>query len=333
MFRTQREKTLAAVFGGALSAVILWQCVGQYAFQPITGLQQQIRGTSAQQEELTQQMAVADRAAADLAQLSIRSLPADPATASVMYQHWLIRQLDKSQISDAVVAPGSAVPIEHVGHRIPFSVSATTTLPQIGAFLDDIHTTPLLHRITHLKIAAAGNPSSKIRTLTLNLEAITVEDSETGMELPAPAPVSRHVSLLRAFAGQDLFQRRLPKKPLPKAVKDVNPSTRRRQTPPPRRPESMRFIGSVRSGSSRRAWFVNQKSNTDYVLAPSESVSLGQSKLVVVSVMSDAVDIQLDGASRTLTLGEAVHESIPRGDRTSGSTAHSPNEQNSAGPA
>jgi len=138
-----------------------------------------------------------------------------------------VRRLDKSEITEGVVAPGPAVPVGYVGHRIPFSVPATTTLPRIGELLDDIQSTALLHRATHLKVGSAGNSTLKIRTFTVNLESIAVDGTDTGIELPKPALVPQYTSLQVVFGHQALFQRRVPTKQLP--VADASPVTQRKQ--------------------------------------------------------------------------------------------------------
>ena len=52
MFTTKREKTLAIVLGGTLAVVVLWQLVQNTLLQPIVVLQQDIRSSNFQQQEL-----------------------------------------------------------------------------------------------------------------------------------------------------------------------------------------------------------------------------------------------------------------------------------------
>jgi len=309
MLTTKRERVLAIVLGSALTAVVLWQLVHTTLLQPIVALQQDIRGTNLRHQELEHQLVVVDRATADIGGYYAMSLPPDPATASVTYQHWLLNRLKASGISAAVVTPGSATHVENVGYRIPFSISASASTKQIGMFLDSLEAAEILHRITHLNVTSGANASSQTRNMTLSLEAIAMDQADNIRELPVPEKSQGAHTLLAVFSERDLFQRHQPR-PKPDSAAAAAALKDRKELKPPRRPEKSRFIGSVLTAGTRQAWFVNQKSHSDSVMGIEDEMALGNSRVVVLSVGEDTVQIQLDGFIQSLNLGDVVHESM-----------------------
>ena len=307
MLTTKREKTLAIVLGGSLAVVFLWQLVHNTLLQPIVVLQQDIRSSNFQQQELEQQLSVVDRANADIGGYYRRSLPPDPATASVTYQHWLLNRLKASGISAAMVTPGSATHVENVGYRIPFSIAASASTKQIGEFLDSLEAAEILHRIMHLNVTSGGNVSSQIRNMTLSLEAIAMDKADNIRELPVPEKSLGKHTLLAVFSERDVFQRYLPR-PKPDPAVAAAAENARKQVKPPRRQETTRFIGSVVAGGVWQAWFVNPKSQSDSILKESGRLSLGDSQLIVLAIEADSVRIRLDGTEQLLALGDVVHE-------------------------
>ncbi len=308
MLKTKREKTLAIVLGSAMGALAMWQVLGSAVLQPFMTLKHDIRSATVRHQELEQQLSVVDRANADIGEYYRRSLPPDPATASVTYQHWLLNRLKDSGITAAVVTPGPATPVEHVGHRIPFSISASASTSQIGAFLDSLEAAVILHRITHLNVTSGGNVSSKTRNMTMGLEAIAMLGADTVRELPVPEVNTGKHSLFAVLSDRDIFQRHVPQpKPDPAAAAA---KVAGKPVKPPRRPETIRFIGSVDAGGVWQAWFVNPRSQVDSILEESARLSLGSSELVVLAVEADSVRIRLDGTEQLLALGDVVHESM-----------------------
>ncbi|MCH2213287.1 MAG: hypothetical protein MK110_18455 [Fuerstiella sp.] len=327
MLNTKREKRLFRIFGIALAGMIAWQTVGQYVFHPITALQQKLRTATAEDRRLQRERETVYQVAAQLEEFQNQSLPSDPDTASVVYQHWLIRCLKSCQINDAMVTPGPAIPVEQAGHRIPFSVSGSATLSRIGALLDSIQTTRLLHRVTHLNIASHGNSTSGTRTLTMTLEVFAANGSENTARLPDALPVTDGNSLQLAFSQQDFFQRQVrdaqaavttvsrnePKdtEPIPniepthEVPADVEPT---HEEPTPQPPESWLFAGSVLNNGIRQAWFINSSSGQDSILEANGSLHLGSSVLTVIEIHSDEAQIRLDNKQLTIAIGDVVHE-------------------------
>jgi hypothetical protein len=309
MLTTKREKTLAIVLGGSLAVVVLWQLVHNTLLQPIVVLQQDIRSSNFQQQELEQQLSVVDRANADIGGYYCRSLPPDPATASVTYQHWLLNRLKASGISAAMVTPGSATHVENVGYRIPFSIAASASTKQIGEFLDSLEAAEILHRIMHLNVTSGGNVSSQMRNMTLSLEAIAMDKADNIRELPVPEKSLGKHTLLAVLSERDVFQRYLPRAQPDPAVATAA-ETAKKRVKPPRRPEKTQFVGSVLTAGTRQAWFVNQNSHADSVMGIKDEMALGNSSVVIMSVGVDFAQIQLDGFAQSLKLGDIVHESM-----------------------
>ena len=156
MFDNQREKTLAGLLGGAVVLGFGFQTIDNWLLQPAQNVQAQVNATRAKNEQLALDMQTIEHAQRNLKAIRNQSLPSEPATASMMYQGWLMDRVNDARLNEAVVTPGRAIAEEGVGHRIPFTVQATASLRQIGRFLDDFYSTQTLHRITFLKIDSQG---------------------------------------------------------------------------------------------------------------------------------------------------------------------------------
>lgn len=305
MLTNRREKLLAGILGFSLVGVLLWNAFGESLLSPVSRLQADLRQKKIQHHQALKQMSVIDRATAEIDGFYSRSLPADPSAACVTYQTWLLQRLRDCGIKSAIVTPGAAAAVEGVGHRIPFSVSATTELPRIGAFLDMIEASSILHRVTHLNVTATGSSAAKARTLTLGLEAIAINDARDVRTLHIPTVRQSESTLLSVFSDRDLFQRYVP---VPRRPAASTSDTAIKQKRPVRQPESVRFVGSVVMDEIRQAWFVNVRSRIDSVLGADQTLKVGSSSMTVLEVTDDAVRLNVDGVERRISLGEQVRE-------------------------
>lgn len=314
MFNNQREKTLAAVLGGAVILVLGFQMVDTWLLQPVNVVRSQVAAKAAKNEQLERDLQLVEHAQKNLVAVQGQSLPADPATASLVYQDWLLDRVQDARLNDAVVTPGRAIIEEGVGHRIPFTIQAEAGLRQIGRFLDDFYRTPVLHRITFLKIDSAGSRTSVNRRLTVTLEALALAGAEGRDSLPRPSrAVDRqwnHPALETYFARTDPFRRMVIKPASPPALVKSTPKRPAKETSRIDPLASVRLVASVLNGDSRKAWFFDTRTDQKFILAVGEELKVTGFTGRIVEVEADSITLAANDVSHTAQLGQTLRESI-----------------------
>lgn len=314
MLNTRRERFLAISLGTAVVAFALWETAGRMLLQPLTDAQSAVAAAESQQAAMDQQSVEIEKAVQNLTAASRQSLPADPGKAAVHYQDWLIRTLAKHSIHSSIVTPAPAIEERNVGHRIPVSIQCTCSTNQIALFLDAFTAEPLLHRITHLNIANTGEGEAHQR-VTMNIEALALSCAGEPQPLPEPRAISKESSLVMTLSENDIFCH----KKSPQKHSAVSETERPKPAPRKTRPaetvpvrfdarKSIRFVASVWNGQQREAWFVDQRSQDEQSLTASTSLDFPDVQGRIVSIDSDALQLEVAGKRCRLRLGETLFE-------------------------
>lgn len=307
MFKTTRERKLAVAVAVAGCTAGLWQCFGDSLDGTISRLQREIHAAQLQNDMLQSDARLIERAARECADLTQKSLPADTGMATVLYQHWLIDRLEHAGIAGARVMPAPPVAEEHIGHRIRFSVEVAASMEQLGTFLDDFHSTDLLHRITYLSVRTLGNPTSRMRTVTLGIEGISLQTAVDIAQLPLTSSVQHTPSLRSLFAARDVFFRQNPAPNRPATSKPK--ATSEAPSPSPRKPQpSIQFVGSVLNSGRREAWFVDSITGKHQSLYAQESLSLGSASATILAVEPDSVSVSYRDKELKVPLGQLLSD-------------------------
>lgn len=314
MFNNQREKTMAAILGGAIVMGFGFQFVDGWLLQPVEDIRSQVIATQRKNEQLELDLALVDHAQRNLKNVRDQSLPAEPATASLMYQDWLMDRVRDARLKEPVVTPGRAIAENGIGHRIPFTVQAEANLRQIGRFLDDFYRTPVLHRITFLKIDNAGQRSSTARKLTLTLEALALTDAPAQDSLPRPGrQADRNLNrptLENYFARNDPFRRTVIKATRAAAVVQARPTAVKKTQPYVDALATIRLVASIAAGDARKAWFFDTRTDKEFILAVGEELSVTGFTGRVVKIEADSITLASNETAHTTRLGETLRDCI-----------------------
>jgi hypothetical protein len=328
MINSRREKILASLAASSVAIAVLLESGIELPLQPFSDLDTAITEASSQADENQRQV---NRLLHDLQALEEavnRSLPADPGRASALYQAWLVQQLTDSGIEAATVNPSIPITDEFLGHRIPFSIECDASAAAIATFIDRFSTTALLHRITNLQIVNSSSGFDDRHRLAVSIEALALPTAPEVAALPEPTgDIDPTASLAALFESHPLLTLPQPPEPTvlaentPPANTDTNPDaiTPTAPTEPPDPPEpprppapkyspgqSLQFIGSILSGQTRRAWFVDRRSGDEHFAAISEDVSVPELTVEVLALTDDSVTVRYKTKRVRLKLGQTV---------------------------
>lgn len=331
MINSPREKILASLAAASVAVALLLESGFELPLQPFADLDTAITEATTQVDEHQRQV---NRLLHDLHALeeaANRSLPADPGRASALYQAWLVQQLSNSSIEAATVNPSIPITDEFLGHRIPFSIECDASAAAIATFLDRFSSTPLLHRITNLQIVNSSNGFDDRHRLAVSIEALALPTAPEVDSLPEPILNSDPTaSLASLFENHPLLT--LPQSPQPTVIAENTPPAETGTLPdattppdqpapteppeppePPRPPapkyspgQSLQFIGSILSGETRRAWFVDRRSGDEHFAAVSEDVSIPELAVKVLALTDDSVTVLYKTKRVRLKLGQTV---------------------------
>lgn len=312
MFRNRREKTLALSLGAFVACSFGYDAVDSLLFQPVTNARVQVEAAATKNQQLALDFQLVEHAQRNLNAVRDQSLPGAPQIASLLYQDWLLERVDDAGL-DAVVTPNRAVAEEGVGHRIPFTVQATANLRQIGKFLDDFYSTPILHRIIFLTINNGGNSTSTSRKLTVTMEALALSDAPHRKTLPAPdRSLHAHPSrpeLENYFARRDPFRRTTvtsSKKPVVAKQRPSGPVVAAEIDSL----KTIRLVASIWQRGQREAWFFDSRTDREFIVTIGEELQVADYSARVTSIDSDSITLASNDQSHTTRLGQTLRESI-----------------------
>tara|TARA_R110002072_G_scaffold303069_2_gene492685 strand:- start:11805 stop:12734 length:930 start_codon:yes stop_codon:yes gene_type:complete len=303
---------LALSLGAFVACSWGYDAVDSLLFQPVTNTRVKVQAAAAKHRQLELDFQLVEHAQRNLNAVRDQSLPGEPKIATLLYQDWLLERVDDAGL-DAVVTPNRAVAEEGVGHRIPFTVQATANLRQIGKFLDDFYSTPVLHRITFLTINNGGNSASTSRKITVTLEALALSDAPYRETLPAPDRSLRaHPSrpkLENYFARRDPF-RRTTVTPSRGPVIAIQQPSEPVAAPQIDSLKTIRLVASIWQSGQREAWFFDSRTDREFIVTIGEQLKVADYSARVTSIDSDSITLVSNDQPHTTRLGQTLRESI-----------------------
>lgn len=312
MFKNKRERTLALCLGAFVACVFGYDAIDGLLLQPITNARAQVQAAASKNQQLELDFQLVEHAQRNLSFVRDQSLPGEPKKASLLYQGWLLERVEDAGL-DAVVTPGRAVVEENVGHRVPFTIQATANLRQIGKFLDEFYSTPILHRITFLTINNAGNSASTSRKITVTLEALALNDAPSRDSLPVPnrshRSASSHPKLEHYFARHDPFRRITVTASTKPAI------AQKRRSAPKNTPEidslrTVRLVASIQQKGKREAWFFDSRTDNEFIVTIGDELKVANFSARVIDIDSESITLADNDQSHTTQLGQTLRESI-----------------------
>ena len=265
--------------------------------------------------EADQELTRIEHAQKGLQEANRQSLPSDPSVAVALYQEWLIQLAQRTGLTAAVVSPGTAIPEDELGYRIPMTLQATARQTQIGGFLDQFQQTPLTHRILHLSLvdADAQSSSGDLRA-TVQIEAISLTGSEPRQVLfpsgePFDLATTETSKLARLLSQTPLIDREepAPAKPvesvtqMPAPPVEVDPLTK------------IRFIGTWQTSTRQEAWFHDELAQSEFVVTDQIPLKVANFTGTLQALTNDSVTLEVAGIRHELSLGETLDKLHSRG--------------------
>jgi len=312
MFKNKREKMLALCLAAFVACVFGYDAVDNLLFQPIANARAQVQAAEGKNQQLELDFQLVEHAQRNLNFVRDQSLPSDPKKASLLYQDWLLERVDDTGL-DGVVTPGRAVVEENVGHRIPFTIQATANLRQIGKFLDEFYSSPILHRITFLTINNSGNSASTSRKITVTLEALALNDAPSRDSLQmsdrSHRPKFSRPKLENYFARRDPFRRTTVTASRKPAIAKKQPSV------PAVNPQidslrTVRLVASIWQKGHREAWFFDSRTDKEFIVTIGEELKVADFTARVTNIDSESITLASNDQSHTTQLGQTLRESI-----------------------
>ena len=309
MLSNTREKTLTTILGVSVVAAGGYSMLESQVLQPLDAANAQISAAQLRNTSLETEFAAVEHAQRNLGDVSGRSLPEDPSVASVMYQEWLLQRSNEAGFESPLIIPGSPIPVDDVGYRIPFTVQTTAGLRQIGKFLDSFHRSDLLHRIGHASISSESR-SSSLRRLNITIEALALEGTPTPKSIPRPGPRQiRQMPLSELFARFDPFRRAVKKKAAEAilAVKETRTEpVDAKSTAHSSKPDVTRFVATVTENGVYEAWFFDENTGRGFSRTVGENLTIGNVSFMIRSVTPHSVEYTDDSSVRRVNLGEVL---------------------------
>ncbi|MEY3459741.1 MAG: hypothetical protein RL215_2898 [Planctomycetota bacterium] len=332
MIKTPREKLLAAVATIAVAIAAGLESGVELPVHPFADLDLALSDAASQAEQHELEV---NRLLHDLDALSIAgeySLPQDPGRASALYQAWLVEQLALSGIESPAVSPAPALPDEFLGHRLTFAIECDASANQLAQFIDRFSNTPLLHRITSLQIVNTSNGFSDLHRLAVSIEALALPNAPERTQLPDPSPTQTAAPSLATLletnpllalpeppapdpppANTSVVQGNAETVPAQQANPNPDPEISSPPTPPPTPPkpkyspgQSLQFVGSILSGGTRQAWFIDRRSGDEFFAPASGEVTIPDLTVKVLSVDDDNVVVLYKSKRVRLKLGQTA---------------------------
>lgn len=315
MFSNTREKTLAGILAASVAVVAGYDVIDRVFLAPTNTVKAQVQAVATRNQNLESDFALVEHAQKNLKQVRALSLPADPPVASLVYQDWLLSQMKRTGMNDAIVTPGQPIPQENVGHRIPFTIQTTANLRQIGRFLDTFYASSVLHRITFMTINNAGSSTDSKRKLVLSLEGLALDNATATDAMPkARLPRKRPAAKLEYFFARTDPFRRTVIKPIPAAtfVKTKPAATPATSPAKPKVDElkTIRLVASIVKQGQPEAWFFDTRTDKEFILSVGETISVSGYIGRVVSIDAGSIVLASNDESHTTKLGETLRDSM-----------------------
>ena len=313
MLLKKREKILALVIVSLLAVVILQQAYTKLR-GPQSGLKNQRESLAAELQRKKTRLQNAKKAAERLNKWRERSLPADPETAQLLYQNWLLGTARDAAFSDTAIgsspkrsfgAPSKDSVGDKKDYSLRFELDAKTTLDGLTKFLHKFYNAGYLHQIVSLTVTPIkGENQLKIH---ISISALSLAEAKSKNELPK-------VSSDNTLEPLKTYLDRIGKRNLFAAYKPPDlPATKKPK--PDFDPVKFAFLTGITSDSGRqKAWIVARTTGDKFELFEGDTFNIGETKCKMIKVGERDALIEIDGKRFLVPLGKGLRdaEALPK---------------------
>lgn len=316
----QRERILALV------AVVLLVIVGGQTLWGIIAspfrMRQNAQTTLLNSIQAKQkQLQEIEKAKTQLKEWTQKSLPADPAVARRLYQNWLLECAQQAKLENIQVDSGEVRREKNLFYRLPFSVRGQGSLESLTRFLYAFYSRDYLHAIQRLSITPLQE--GKRVDLLISIEAIALDQATAKDALPVGPLVERKLPEFGEYAktivDRNMFVVYSPPPPPAPPRRSEPPRPSRPPAPPPEPvldPSEFAFInGIVEVNGRREVWLYSRTEDKTLKLGENDTFEIGKVRGRVLKIGLREVELEINGESRKLTLGDSLAGMTPGGRR------------------
>ena len=304
MILIKREKILALVTVSLLMVVVL-----QQAYSKLHGsqgrLKEQRTTAAAELERMKTRLKNAELVSDRLDKWRRQSLPSDSRAAQSLYQNWLLELARDAKFSDTKIDAVQRRRRGDVYYALQFICETRTTLEGLTNFLYRFYSADHLHQILKLTLTPEGR--GKPLKVIMTIEALSLSDAKSKNEL-STATSQRKLAKLSVYedmiGGRNLFAAyQLPSEP-PKV-----PSEPPKDQKPQFDPAKFAYLTGVTSAGNRpKAWIIVRTSGDRHELHEGDTFDIGETKCKVLRIGQRDAEIEIDGKSCRVLLGQNLRD-------------------------
>lgn len=282
--------------------------VGDYVYR--TYIEEPSRNATVALEKLDKQLQdaadsqlIAKKISQKMEGFAGRALPYNPDVARSLYQDWLLKLMERHEMTGISIDASAPVPIEIksrttkkknrlIGYRISYSVHGKTSLPKWVNWVRDFESSGHLHKIKSLTLIPLGNGNEIDANLTI--EAVSLQAAEREDQLtqwirnPQQEPSA---SVLASFVQRNIFARGFSK------------------TLAAIRLQALTFN---RRGEGE-AWFDVGEGKSTQIINLGQKLDIPIHDIVLLSVAGDVAKLKVNGAVIELAIGQTLGQVMDPG--------------------
>ncbi len=301
------------VAGGLMGALFLWQLLGLLVLEPVRTRMQKMQALSAKLQDLQQELSRGERATQYCDAVRSKSVSETPAVVAHRYQQWLLTRT--ADLGTITVTPAAPTLEGAAGYRISFGVEGDCRLEDLAKLVNEICSTPLLHRISYLNVEPVreGRNRSDEVHFSLTLESLALNGSETIEQIPAPV-LAVGGDLQSFLVVHRPFERGYNGPPPPKTISTTNKDG---EEVAPVRPRvdpltSVKLVGSVTVDGRQQAWVVDMRTQGEFTLGAEKVLELPKFSAIILSVDRDFIEIEVGATAVKWDMGTALRDALNR---------------------
>jgi hypothetical protein len=316
LLQNRREQWMAGVLGSLLGLFVLYEFANRVVFAPLDGRRREISAARRRVQDLDLQVALIQRSLRSIAEDAQHGLARDAVTATLDYQGWLLDTSRRVQFQNVQITPGTPLPEEHVGHRLPFTVVCQGSFLSLVQFLECVQQVSLLHRVSNVSVTPSAQDGGPLE-ISVMIEALSLEQSEeqsSGIKSAVQRPDARLTTLKQLVSANNLFSR-----PRKTPSTSTAPSQNVAVNPAPQETAAAVVVTLIACGMINRrqeAWFHTTGQEEPVRIRVGDDLVITNRKLRVSAIHGDAVVLTDGGIEHRMELGDALPNRLLPGPAT-----------------
>ena len=290
MVLAKRERILA-VAAGALVLLVGGRMVLSAATGPIRDRRTRVEALTQQVEKKSRRFRNVQRARTKLVQWNRRSLPTDSETARLLYENWLLETVERAKFTHQRVESAEGRPHRGFFVTYPFTVRGQATFERLTKFLFDFYSAGHLHQVRRLSIKPVEKSSGF--EVVIGIEAALLPTADRRDKL-CDEP-SRRLGKIELATFQSAIVGRNVFAPYSPPVTGPAPL------------DTAKFVyvtGITEKDGKCQVWLKARTTGEKFTLAEGEEFRVGAIQGTVKRIGQRDVELEIDGKSRVVSLGE-----------------------------